>query len=134
MSINKIRVNWSKPLPFVLDNAASVPEKGGVYEILEPIKEGEKSYLHRRYVGQTDNLRKRFQDHLNEAEPNKCIKKLAANKITKFDYALLEKQDDRMDTERALYDKYKSQLSCNDTSPAGSGRRLLADIEEINPQ
>jgi hypothetical protein len=133
MSTGKIKVAWSKPVGFLVETETQIPEKSGVYEILEPMQTGDKRELYRRYVGRADNLRKRFNEHLNASEQNQCIKKLAASKTAKFDYAIIEREHDRMDAERALYDKYKTGLSCNDMRPSGSGRSPAPDIEEVNP-
>jgi len=128
---HEVTLKWSKLIHFKLDYVNSVPEQAGVYEILERTKKNDEKYvLSRRYVGQADNLRERFRQHLSESEPDTCIKDLAKDVNSHFDYTLVEDEDDRKDAEQALYDKYRPK--CNDIRPAGSGRQEI-EIEEIIP-
>jgi len=132
---HKIVLRWSKPVPFKTENANTISDEGGVYEILKRHKKEEKNILLRQYVGRADNIQERFNQHLGESEPDDCIKGLGKDVNSRFDYALVSTEDDRKDAEQALYDKWKSQkeLQCNNVRPSGSGRNLNIQIEEINP-
>lgn len=123
----KIVVKWSPIIRWQVANDGKVPELAGVYELLVKQKDGK--YL-RRYIGQGDNLRERFQRHLSPSEPNDCIRDRLANYVCGFDYAVIAHRDERLDAERALYDKYRSQLHCNELRPPGSGKGYDVEIVE----
>lgn len=126
----KVKLEWSKIIKYDRANYEIVPEIAGVYEIL--VKQNTGGYK-RRYIGQADNLRKRFLEHLSEEEPNECIKKYLKNYICGFDYALVFDENDRKDAEQALFIKYQEEARCNVRSPEGSGRVYNIVLEEINP-
>lgn len=123
----KITIKWSSIIPWEAPNDEKVPELPGVYELLVKQKSG--NYL-RRYVGQGDNVRERFQRHLSPKEENECIRERLAKYACGFDYAVIRDRDDRLDAERALYDKYRRQAHCNQVRPPGSGRDDDVEIVE----
>ena len=123
----KISIKWSSIIPWEEPNDEKVPELPGVYELLVKQKNGK---YPRRYVGQGEDVRERFQAHLSPKEPNECISDHLAKHVCGFDYAVIRDRDDRLDAERALYDKYRSQLHCNQVPPPGSGRGYDVEIVE----
>ena len=114
-------------IPWVASNEAKVPQLPGVYELL--VKQADGKYL-RRYIGQGDSLRERFERHLSPSEPNVCIKERLAKCMCAFDYAIITDRADRLDAERALYVRYRSQAECNHVPPPGSGRPYDVEIIE----
>jgi excinuclease UvrABC nuclease subunit len=114
-------------IPWVAGNETKVPELPGVYELL--VKQEDGKYL-RRYIGQGDSLRERFQRHLSPLEPNACIRERLAKYVCAFDYAVVSDRDDRLDAEKALYERYRSQAHCNHVPPSGSGRPYDVEIVE----
>jgi hypothetical protein len=123
----KIVIKWSSIIPWEASNDEKVSELPGVYELLVKQKSG--NYL-RRYIGQGDSLRERFQRHLSPQEPNECVREHLAKHVCGFDYAVIRDRDDRLDAERALYDKYRRQAHCNRVAPPGSGRDHDVEIVE----
>lgn len=123
---HRIVLKWSKIISYNSDSADEVSEDAGVYELL--VKQQDDKYK-RRYIGQADDLHKRFLEHLSPDEENSCIKKKLKEYACGFDYALLSTVADRKDAEQALYDKYESEATCNQVRPEGSGRGY--DIELI---
>ncbi len=69
-------MDWSNGILYQEENSEEVPVSAGIYKILaetENLPEGE---LRRVYLGQSDDLRKRYLEHLSSNEPNNCIKRL----------------------------------------------------------
>jgi hypothetical protein len=104
-----------------------------VYEIVVKQKgDGGK----RRYVGESDDLRRRFSEHLRDDERNECVRDYVKNYNTFFRYAQeFPNEEDRKDIEKALYDRYKHR--CNSEpyghAPSGSGRNVVVKLTEIPP-
>jgi tRNA A22 N-methylase len=126
----KVTLAWSSPIEYSEKNSSLVSEKPGVYEIL--VKQ-QGNGGKRRYVGQSDDLRRRFLQHLTDEEPNECVKEYVRKFKTFFRYAQpIAKEDDREDVEKALYDRYKHK--CNSPPygepPTGSGRNVSIDLTE----
>ena len=126
----KIKIRWSEIIKYIRRNSESIPEEPGVYEIL--VKQSTGRYK-RRYVGQTDDLKRRFLEHLSEDEPNEYIKKYLEKYNCGFDYALLHGENDRKDVERTLYYRYREEIRCNNITPEGSGRDYYIILEEVSP-
>ena len=127
----KAKLAWSAPIEYSSDNAASVPKKPGVYEIIVKLKDNGGK---RRYVGESDDLRTRFSQHLQDDEPNKCVKDKVRNKTSFFRYVEpIESKDDRKDVEKKLYDLYEHECNSppNGQPPPGSGREVVTDLTEI---
>jgi hypothetical protein len=123
----KIVIKWSPIVRWQASNDGKVPEVPGVYELL--VKQNDDKYA-RRYVGQGDDLRERFQAHLSPEEENECIRERLAKYVCGFDYAVIAHRDERLDAERALYDKYRTHLHCNKVRPSGSGKDYDVEIVE----
>ena len=63
---------WTVRYSYTQENVNSyAPLKAGVYRLV--YHSGDKYYVF--YVGQSDNLRQRLTVHLNDSEPNACLKK-----------------------------------------------------------
>ncbi len=89
-----------------------VPNAAGVYLLWVKLKNGNWRCF---YAGQTDDLKRRLLEHLNNNETNKCIKNKVTNYIYGFEYAKVVKQTERDGIEKFLYDHYKPE--CNDKDP-----------------
>lgn len=112
------------------ENKKDVPKKIGAYEIQGRTTSGEYT---RRYVGMTDDLNRRFSEHLLTSEPNLELKKFIAEKNTFFRYTTTDTEDTAKDVEKGLYDKYKHTYNDKDHPPSGSGKCLSVKIMETNP-
>jgi hypothetical protein len=79
-----VTLGWSTPLEYSSGNAPSIPTKPGVYEIIVKLQNNSGK---RQYVGESDDLHTRFFQHLQDSEPNACVKDKVTNKTTFFRYA-----------------------------------------------
>jgi excinuclease UvrABC nuclease subunit len=120
----KIILKWSPFIGYESWDSNRIPKDKGVYEFATRPQSGHRII----YVGQTDDLQDRSVQHLDEKEPNLCLKKKLKEKAWDFRYALLPLEADRQDAEQLLYDKYTPE--CNEVRPTGSGRKIPIEIEE----
>lgn len=118
-------------MEYLKENEKDIPSEYGVYEIQGHISDGNK--FTRRYVGMSDDLKRRFTEHLRSDEPNKKLKEFLAAKKVFFRYATTKTEDIAKDIEKGLYDKYGHTYNDNDHPPSGSGKCLSVKITETNP-
>ena len=121
----KYRIEWSKPKKFELNNFNGT-DFNGVYLIGYRKASDNKRYI--VYVGQ-GNVKNRLEDHITN---NNCVN----NKIDKegvgyYRYYKCVDDNDRLDIELGLYNKYGPSGLCNEISPPGSGISRKIEIEEI---
>jgi len=64
-------------------NYAQLPETEAVYAIYAQEKDTSKP-INCRYVGQTDNLRRRTGEHFSPDEPNECLREFMQSTKTKI--------------------------------------------------
>lgn len=121
-----IDVYWSGVEEYTEENGENIPEESGIYEILEKNENTEK--YDRRYLGQTNDLRGRYYEHLSDDEENENISEGVSNLVCGLDFALIDDEDDRKDAEKGLYEKYDYQW--NEIEPEGSGRNHDIEVEE----
>jgi len=114
--MRELNIKWSKIYGYNEGNDYFVPENSGVYEIL--IKNKNSKY-DRTYIGETDNLKRRFNEHLSSLEENENIKLGLEQYQCVFNFALINNENNRLDAEQGLYQKYT--YSWNQEEPAGSG-------------
>ena len=88
-------MGWSDFYPMNQGSINKVPEAGGVYQL-----NSDSSIL---YVGQSDNLKRRLEEHLNSDDS--CIKK-----STKFCY---QQSDDPEDLEGKILKDHKNKNGGN---------------------
>lgn len=103
------KISWSDDVRYVEMNSAKVPTLGGVYKILR--NDGENGKYTRIYVGKTDNLNTRYNEHLSDNEKNLCIKKNLKNNKCYFRYVIIPREQDRNDLEQQLLEEGKYE--CN---------------------
>jgi excinuclease UvrABC nuclease subunit len=60
-----LKLNWSNSIPFNRNSINSVPENSGIYMFTNPDIDAPV------YIGETGNLRQRFQQYLNGE--NQCV-------------------------------------------------------------
>lgn len=110
MAKEKLHLDWKG---YYLYNSSNldkyVPEEAGVYKLSVKLKNGK---LRVFYVGQTDDLYRRLNEHLEDNEENECIKDNVQNYKCKFKFALVSSKKNRDGAERALYFHYEPE--CND--------------------
>ncbi|MDI6777974.1 MAG: GIY-YIG nuclease family protein [Patescibacteria group bacterium] len=114
--MRKIVINWNGVIVYKEGDSHKVPSKSGVYEILVRNKHTGK-YM-RKYIGSTDDLNRRFSEHLSLEEENDKIRNGVRKYVCGFDYALIGDEDDYLDAEQGLYDKH--EYSWNKGRPEGS--------------
>ena len=119
-----IKINWTWVKPYKDYNQSKAPVKGGVYEILVQHKDDK---YHRYYIGSSDNLNRRYSDHLSQTESNPKIKEGLKKYVCVFDYYVIDSEATRENVENWLYNHHK--YSWNDCEPPGDGN-LVNVIEE----
>lgn len=108
MVVNNL--NWSIPVEYNAGSARLVPTSSGIYMIL--VRQEVGGYL-ARYIGKAHDLHARFLEHLSPYEQNACIKGVLANYGCQFQYALIAREGDRVDTEAAWIRQNSRILQCN---------------------
>ncbi len=99
---------WSNRYPYTNNNVnLFAPARGGVYRLI--YKNGEEYYVF--YVGQSDDLQRRFGEHLSYSEPNECIKRYLHNFNCFFGFIEIASQFERDTLEVEEIKKYDP--SCN---------------------
>ena len=95
---------WSSRYPYT-DNNVSIylPASEGVYRLI--YKKGEKYYVF--YVGQSDDLQRRLNEHLSYTEPNECIKRYLQNFNCLFKFIEISLQFERDRIEEEEIEQYK---------------------------
>lgn len=88
----------------------------GVYTLWVQYKTGQWKCF---YVGQAINIETRLLEHLSQNEENDCIKNHVRDHRCGFYYAQVERQSDRDNAERSLYECY-AQPECNQIVPSGN--------------
>jgi len=90
------------------------PTSAGVYALWVHYKSGRWECF---YVGKADNLESRLLDHLQDDEPNQCIKENVRYKCA-FCWIEITTEAERSGAEKYLYDQI--QLECNQNDPGGT--------------
>ncbi len=80
-----------------------VPVSEGVYRLI--YKKSEEYYVF--YVGQSDDLQRRLNEHLSYTEPNECIKRYLKNFNYFFRFIEITLQPERDVVEEEEIEKYK---------------------------
>lgn len=124
-------ITWSTQIEYVDEKKKEIPEEEGVYEIQGRISS--KNKYTRRYVGRTDDLRRRFGEHLQDNEPNKELKKFLNEKKTYFRFIKTKDETISKDIEKGLYEKYNHTFNDPEKPPEGSGNCTEIFIKESNP-
>ena len=125
------KITWSNRVEYQSEKISKIPITGGVYEI-QGRNKGNGGYT-RRYVGAADNLQQVYVNHLSEKEQNEKLKKFLSEKKAFFRYVTSDREQTRMDIEKALYYKHKHSYNPIDNPPNGSGKYQKIKIEETNP-
>ena len=121
----KYTVTWSLPKKFEQGNFGVDVE--GVYLI--GYRDAATDKRHPVYVGQGD-VGSRLADHFRN---NDCIERRLnyAARVGYYRYEEVEDEDDWLDIELGLYEKYGSSKLCNEIEPAGSGRYRTIEVEGV---
>jgi len=83
---------WSGRYPYTDNNInLFTPTRGGVYRLIYKNEEGYYVF----YVGQSDDLQRRFGEHLSYSEPNECIKRYLQNSNCFFMFIEIASQFER---------------------------------------
>jgi len=98
---------WTRRYEYIDSNVELVPQKGGVYRLI--YNSGDRYYVF--YVGQTENLQRRLNEHLSPSEPDACIKKHLDNYNCYFRYITVNTQQERDRVELQQINEYNP--TCN---------------------
>ena len=83
----------------------SVPEKAGIY-IISTRQELDHAY-EVKYIGETENLRTRVNEHWSKSEPNKELREhITEHYLMKFNYAEVESKSEREGMVLYMYNIY----------------------------
>ena len=105
-------LKWKKTVP---PNFISIPEKGGVYIISTMQADHE---YEAKYVGQTNNLRARAEEHWSKKEKNAKLREHIAEKyLMKFNYSEIDAGPQRDGVELYLFKILEPPF--NQKAPAG---------------
>lgn len=111
---HSVQLKWSKPIPLrakEINSRFGPPSEllvqAGLYDLVEINSAGTAYTSH--YIGQTQNLRERMLQHLDLTNEKNSKIRWAVKQIPDslyFIYAVLDKEDDRIGSERYLIDLY----------------------------
>ncbi len=112
MAKRTLNLDWKGYYDYTAENVQKyAPNKAGVYKI--SFKQKDSGDLRIRYIGQSNDLDRRFKEHLDlENEQNECLAERLRKYNARFAFAEVSTQSDRDGAEKALYDHYKP--ACND--------------------
>jgi excinuclease UvrABC nuclease subunit len=112
-----LSLTWKGYYKYTIENVEQyAPDKPGVYKIAILQKGGR---LKVRYVGQTDNLKRRLKEHLDfDREENECLRERLKKYSASFAFAAVARQGDRDGAERALYLHYEPVCNDEDSIPS----------------
>ena len=125
MSQHKIKITWSKFSDWKKGKNAKIPKDPGVYEFYVGLKSDGKKRI---YVGKAENLKAVYSAHLEDDEPNECLKNNLKNFTWYYRYAIIKIKADREDAELGLYRAHSYE--CNKIEPPGSGRKSFVINED----
>ncbi|MFA0784312.1 GIY-YIG nuclease family protein [Fervidibacter sacchari] len=106
------------PFPLNSQYVSQVPSKCGVYLLLR-----QNRGWRVLYVGRSNDLNRRLQEHLPNNEVNPCLRR---NRPTHFAYWVTRDEKEAYEAECWLYHDY-SPL-CNDSHPAKPSGRLQCPV------
>ncbi len=120
----RFTVTWSEPKRFAEGNFGVHDE--GVYLIGYRDTATDARYV--VYVGQ-GAIGTRLADHSRD---NTCVTKKLGHpgRAGYYRYAIVPDEDDRLDIELGLYNKYNPASLCNDIAPPGSGQYTTIQVDE----
>jgi excinuclease UvrABC nuclease subunit len=103
-------LNWIGAYSLNQENVdRHVPANAGIYRISIRMKDKSLKVV---YVGQSDDLRQRIHQYLNEDTENSCLLNHLRNHIPYFCVAEVSTQAERDAGERALFEHFSPE--CND--------------------
>lgn len=116
--MKKLQLYWSEYHEYNSENVSKyVPTNAGVYKI--SFLQTDKT-LAVRYVGQTNDLDRRLNEHLDlDNEQNVCLRSRLEKYSASFSFAEINIQNDRDGAELALYNHYKPVCNDPDAIPNG---------------
>ena len=106
-----ISISWKGGVSYASQNKDKIPNCAGIYVITDMMG---KIY----YVGQANDLQRRFCEHLYDSEPNTGLKNFIRRNMAKFYWVEFSSKDDRNGVELFLFKKFSPTL--NDAVPCGS--------------
>mgnify|MGYP001597393465 CR=1 FL=1 len=126
MAKRSIQLDWQGYHKYTAENVQNyAPTGAGVYKIAFKQTDGK---LKVRYVGQTNDIDRRLNEHLDiDNEQHECLVERLGKYNAEFSFAEVSTQSDRDGAEKALYEHY--QPTCNDRDAIPNGPDL-----EINPK
>jgi hypothetical protein len=100
MDMPTVKLRWSSPISFDGADASAIPNRGGVYEVLEDPGSG----VERLWVGQTGDLRRGFVAHMAGSVGDPKVHAAVSGGKASFRYWLCEDTNRRLEVVQALVD------------------------------
>ena len=104
-------ISWKGGLNCTPQEINKIPQLAGIYVITDY---NGKIY----YVGQANNLQRRFAEHLSDSEPNINLKKFINQYYAKFFWIEVPSKENRDSIELSIYSKEAPAL--NNIRPSGT--------------
>lgn len=104
------QITWHGGVSYASQNKDKIPTYAGIYVITDM---SGKIY----YVGQANDLQRRFCEHLFDSEPNIGLRNFIQRNIVKFYWVGVPNKEDRNGVELFLFKKFSPAL--NDAIPCG---------------
>lgn len=105
-----MNIAWHGGVSYTSQNKDKIPNYAGIYVVTDM---NGKVY----YVGQANDLQRRFCEHLCDSEPNTGLKNFIRRNMAKVFWVGFSNKDDRNGVELFLFNKLSPAL--NDAVPCG---------------
>ena len=102
-----MELKWSSLISLKLEEVSRINEIAGAYKLV--YQDPSKNNFYVYYVGQAENLKERFYQHLIEVEKNNCCIEYLREYHCFFRATAVAKQSNRDGIEVTLYNKYKPE-------------------------
>lgn len=110
-----IQITWSPLLSLESSVIDQLEDSPGAYRLSYKSADG---HYYVFYIGETEHMRTRLSEHLNDVNTNPCVTSFIKNLKCFFIYSLIPNKNLRQDVERTIFERYKPK--CNTQIPTGN--------------
>ena len=115
MNLPVVNVRWSTPIPCDGADAAPIPARSGVYEILRRDESG----VERMFIAQTADLRRAFVSHIAGTAGDEALRRGMLKEPTAFRYWDCVSESRRREVVAALVDMHCYEWGHEDVGDVG---------------